>query len=921
MESYIQQIIKFYQKNALDNNVIIKNLAKKEEIYPIRNDVVAELEQLKELILELIKLDFSQEEILEEAQLFMKSSSYLNFESIDVKSLVEYFITSEVNQENKSELPEEVSQKKTKSTSQKIQQNDSNDYVDNTSLKVVTKNEIINEKLNILNDFTIEKDFEKHIFTEYLVEKAIDNSLNIIKMLSDATLETLSNGTVEKQLNNYIQNFKIDIDNFLDDYDIDKIDLIYYDIQEFVHRATEITRDANLEINYRVNSMKMLQDYSKGQSSSFFVGNLGAMVAFGALKGISSVCNNVSNYNQRRNFKNELERQVMEEYYNFLNENYDNIFSNIILETANLNEKNMDDTINFLNKKHKFEEEYNKERYYENYEIIEMLKLYPYSTHLWKKYIFSLDIDKFYQLEEISRNNGLKILERLISENKCEIILSNTDDLNQIYIAISNIDKTKNITNTDEILNFIRKIFENRFNCKISSEEVELFCFVIMYLCNEQFRKEQNTKKENVKLINIIELIKANKDKILEEHYNKNPYYLLAIREEIKTISVQILMTKFLDTENIPSFIDLKYNEYIETIEPEITQNLQAFQKEINNNLSIIRKQPLRNRGILKFFLMSDCFDIAQQVKSKILNSIPKTKELKRLKNSNVHLFWETKESRGILLLTTLIITIKKETCSIMLNTIEKISLKNGSLVLSLKDNTINVIPFFNEKELTDEKADSIKAIGIYIKSLLENWKKLQADKYKIYLSDYLYTNEIKNSKPDYVLEYIFNKNLIYEQYLREFLKKGFVENMYFEQIKKKEEQLNQMLNIYRNKNSRLIVYPIDEKDNDALNNLIIKSNFKKNKEKIIACCRQKDDFTEDESAIILTESNLFITVNKFGVIPLDIIKELTVSGFITQTLEILTFKNKFECLLFTSGDENQLFVKLVNNYLSFRKN
>ena len=78
MEDYIIEISKYYFKDVLNNNVIQKVLSKKEEKFPIQEKVVKELDDLKEFILEISKLDFSSDNIQESIDSFIKDTEYLS---------------------------------------------------------------------------------------------------------------------------------------------------------------------------------------------------------------------------------------------------------------------------------------------------------------------------------------------------------------------------------------------------------------------------------------------------------------------------------------------------------------------------------------------------------------------------------------------------------------------------------------------------------------------------------------------------------------------------------------------------------------------------------------------------------------------------------------------------------------------------
>ena len=92
MEDYIIEISKYYFKGVLENNVIQKVLSKKEEKFPIQEKVVKELDDLKEFILEMSKLNFPLDSIKEGVDSFIRDTEYLQKTpnlNIDIEDILE----------------------------------------------------------------------------------------------------------------------------------------------------------------------------------------------------------------------------------------------------------------------------------------------------------------------------------------------------------------------------------------------------------------------------------------------------------------------------------------------------------------------------------------------------------------------------------------------------------------------------------------------------------------------------------------------------------------------------------------------------------------------------------------------------------------------------------------------------------------
>ena len=81
-----------------------------------------------------------------------------------------------------------------------------------------------------------------------------------------------------------------------------------------MNNITQIAREERGNISSNLSELKTLQKLSRNSGSSFFVGNLYAMGAFAAFKGIKSIYNSVSDSNERNRLKriwrNEIRRKA-----------------------------------------------------------------------------------------------------------------------------------------------------------------------------------------------------------------------------------------------------------------------------------------------------------------------------------------------------------------------------------------------------------------------------------------------------------------------------------------------------------------------------------------------------------------------------------------------------------------------------------
>ena len=138
MEDYIIEISKYYFKGVLDNEVIQKVLSKKEEKFPIQEKVVKELDDLKEFILEISKLNFPLNSIKESVDSFIRDSEYLQKTpnlNIDIEDILEDSLIEKTENIENNEIDNEITE--------------------NRELKVID-----NEKIEIIPNVIIDKNFE-----------------------------------------------------------------------------------------------------------------------------------------------------------------------------------------------------------------------------------------------------------------------------------------------------------------------------------------------------------------------------------------------------------------------------------------------------------------------------------------------------------------------------------------------------------------------------------------------------------------------------------------------------------------------------------------------------------------------------------------------------------------------------------------
>ncbi len=369
-----------------------------------------------------------------------------------------------------------------------------------------------------------------------------------------------------------------------------------------------------------------------------------------------------------------------------------------------------------------------------------------------------------------------------------------------------------------------------------------------------------------------------------------------------------ILLAKFLPVKEILTYVNEKYNNYIENIKDTEKQNLINIQDLINNDLETIKNISLPERNFMKFFVMFDYFKHNSFMKSFINNS-------ESLNDENIILTWNTKISSGIITLTSLIFKIKNKEKNIILTNINKVKINNLNIELETNDKTYS-IPIFNIDEESSEKNEAIKALALYIKKLSKYWQNSNVN-LKIYVNNHFREIDILFSKPSCSLEFIFDENLRKQDIFRLFLKNGFVTEKDIISRRNLFNYIASNLQKYTKLSSKFEIYPFDEKKISKIQDLAKLYIAKPINSEILAIYYENEFFDRDKSVIVLTEKSIVILTNSFGEIPFNIINSLSLSGFSSHSLEFKTTKGNFSCLLDTNEDSNKIFVDLVKECMS----
>ena len=887
MEDYIIEISKYYFKGVLDNEVIQKVLSKKEEKFPIQEKVVKELDDLKEFILEMSKLNFPLNSIKESVDSFIRDSEYLQKTpnlNIDIEDILEDSLIEKTENIENNEIDNEITE--------------------NRELEVID-----NEKIEIIPNVIIDKNFEANSFFEVICNLYLETFVNLGNLVFQETdFDSIANGNFENKIKNHIQSLKNKLINLIpiNDIDIHLFDSNFYDYLNRMNNITQIAREERGNISSNLSELKTLQKLSRNSGSSFFVGNLYAMGAFAAFKGIKSICNSVSDSNERNRLKSSMESNFMKQFYDYMEENLQsdllstmsvivNTFSSFLSLHSNLTFKRFEELIDVKNR---FENEYKnlpeKVKKSDYHLVIKLLSLYPYSEEIWNDFFSVISIDEFFILEKnLKENNYSYTLEKLLLI-KDKKILIDSNDLELVHSTINKIG-----------VNSIFEIFKEHFNENIDKNNLEFFIKILRYIFEDYDISSIFSKK----YILIANLFKETLNKNLETYFEKNKMNIFMYATDIsKILEKNILLMNFLPVKEIIAYISEAYNKYIEDIKTAENQNLINVQNLINNDLEVIKNIALAERNFMKYFIIFDYFKHNSFVKNLINNS-------KNLNEKNIHLTWNTKGSAGIITLTSLIFKIKDKEKSITIANINKVKIDNLSIELETDDKTY-LIPIFNINEGTAEKDEAVKALALYIKKLSKYWQNINID-LKIYINNHF--REIDNlfSKPKYSLEFIFDKNLRTQDIFRIFLKNGFVTEKDIASRRNLFNYIASNLQKYAKSTNKIEIYPFDEKKISEIQNLTKSYLGKSINSEILAVYYENEFFDRDKSVIVLTERSIVILTNSFGEIPFNIINSLSLSGFSSHSLEFKTTKGNFSCLLNTNEDSNKIFVDLVKECIS----
>lgn len=887
MEDYIIEISKYYFKDVLDNEVIQKVLSKKEEKFPIQEKVVKELDDLKEFILEMSKLNFPLNSIKESVDSFIRDSEYLQKTpnlNIDIEDILEDSLIEKTENIENNEIDNEITE--------------------NRELEVID-----NEKIEIIPNVIIDKNFEANSFFEVICNLYLETFVNLGNLVFQETdFDSIANGNFENKIKNHIQSLKNKLINLIpiNDIDIHLFDSNFYDYLNRMNNITQIAREERGNISSNLSELKTLQKLSRNSGSSFFVGNLYAMGAFAAFKGIKSICNSVSDSNERNRLKSSMESNFMKQFYDYMEENLQsdllstmsvivNTFSSFLSLHSNLTFKRFEELIDVKNR---FENEYKnlpeKVKKSDYHLVIKLLSLYPYSEEIWNDFFSVISIDEFFILEKnLKENNYSYTLEKLLLI-KDKKILIDSNDLELVHSTINKIG-----------IDSIFEIFKEHFNENIDKNNLEFFIKILRYIFEDYDISSIFSKK----YILIANLFKETLNKNLETYFEKNKMNIFMYATDIsKILEKNILLMNFLPVKEIIAYISEAYNKYIEDIKTAENQNLINVQNLINNDLEVIKNIALAERNFMKYFIIFDYFKHNSFVKNLINNS-------KNLNEKNIHLTWNTKGSAGIITLTSLIFKIKDKEKSITIANINKVKMDNLSIELETDDKTY-LIPIFNINEGTAEKDEAVKALALYIKKLSKYWQNINID-LKIYINNHF--REIDNlfSKPRYSLEFIFDTNLRTQDIFRIFLKNGFVTEKDIASRRNLFNYIASNLQKYAKLTNKIEIYPFDEKKISEIQNLTKSYLGKSINSEILAVYYENEFFDRDKSVIVLTERSIVILTNSFGEIPFNIINSLSLSGFSSHSLEFKTTKGNFSCLLNTNEDSNKIFIDLVKECIS----
>lgn len=895
MKDYINQISRYYFKNALSNPAILKLLEKKEAEYKIKDQVIKELDDLLEFINELKNLNFSYKEINDEIPLFLKEQKYLcnlNEEIVDLHSIkkeAKDLIAVAVSNEEpvKKEEKQEIVKK-------------SNDNI---------------EFIQLIEGLNVDKDFKFYFIFDYYYTSCKEFISEFSKYaFSTADFNDIATFKVQEEFKKKAIEFckkmeKLLKNNKVDKYDGYNYESIYKNFSFFYDKICQLSKVASQEnnrINMELLQYKELQKASRGSGSSFFIGNLYAMGVYGAVKGVGSICRNISDSSQRRKYKNIQEENFMNEYYSILEEilkevinEFKFVYEYITFGIITIQELTLDlKSYNFLCKLRGELDDKIKDidlNKLEKNQLNNLINNYGYSLKLWDMYYRCLNLNEMENLNNrLVELEAKELIEKLSFIKEEKIILESTD-----------LWKLSNTLCSDEQM---MSLFRKRFNKEISKKEISLFKESLKII----FNKEKNNLPKNE--INLLNLIKNYLENNLETYFLNHKKEILYNKNEIiEALNNNTLLVNFFKTKELANLIKGKYEKYILEVKEVNDNQVKKIQLELNNQLSELKKLEIHSRGIMKFLVLSNCFNRNIEKIEKILNK-------KLIDQKTVHLNWDTLESVGIVTLSSLIYkeSIKKEYNVILIKDIDKVRINSTSkLEIEVLQGYKYIIPIL-DKVYTEEESNALKSLAIYIKQLSNLWKEI-VNVSDIYIKDFFQDIDELYSTPNYLLEFIFNSNLTIEKYFKLFLKNGFVDKTELELYEKKLEKVANIMRTQIGQSKKIMLYPNIPNDLKSMLQQVCKELLQKSITDEIVAVYLESDEEENLSMLIITEKSLIITRNGFGEIPLDIIKDIQLKGFASHTLEININGKILKCLLSTNEDDNKIFTKILKLYLNER--
>ena len=326
----------------------------------------------------------------------------------------------------------------------------------------------------------------------------------------------------------------------------------------------------------------------------------------------------------------------MEQFYNYMEENLQsdllstmsiivNTFSSFLSWHSSFTFKRFEELIDAKNK---FENECKnlpeKVRKADYHLVIKLLSLYPYSEEIWDIFFYVISFDEFSILEEnLKENDYSYTLEKLLAI-KDQKILIDSNDLRLIYSTINKVG-------IDSAL----EVFKEYFSEDINKKNLEFFTNILRYI----FEDYDITSNFSKRYILIADLFKETLNENLKIYFEENKIDIFIYLRNISEIfENNILLAKFFPVKEILTYVNEKYNNYIENIKDTEKQNLINIQDLINNDLETIKNISLPERNFMKFFVMFDYFKHNSLIKSFINNS-------KNLNDENIILAWNTKIS------------------------------------------------------------------------------------------------------------------------------------------------------------------------------------------------------------------------------------------------------------------------------------